>query len=105
MGNWYEVLAFLEKFHILKNIDFIEFLFQQKVKDRAHTREVTKNLKSQRKRRSVEPSLCYFLLIFKNKKTETLSFRFFIRYDRRYEASAACAVQQSLIAQADLMNQ
>ena len=41
MGNWYEVLAFLEKFHILKNIDFIEFLFQQKVKDRAHTREVT----------------------------------------------------------------
>ena len=26
-----------------------------------------------------------------------MNFRFFIRYDRRYEASAACAVQQSLI--------
>lgn len=41
-------------------------------------------------------------LLFKNKKTETMSFRFFIRYDRRYGASAACAVEQSLIAQAEL---
>ena len=31
-----------------------------------------------------------------------MSFRFFIRYDRRYGASAACAVEQSLIAQAEL---
>ena len=31
-----------------------------------------------------------------------MSFRFFIRYDRRYGASVACAVEQSLIAQAEL---
>ena len=31
-----------------------------------------------------------------------MSFRFFISYDRRYGASAAYAVQQSLIAQEDL---
>lgn len=55
--------------------------------------------------RSLVRTQSMLFLLFKNKKTETMSFRFFIRYDRRYEENTACAVQQSLIAQADLMNQ
>ena len=52
--------------------------------------------------RSLVRTQSMLFLLFKNKKTETMSFRFFIRYDRRYGASVACAVEQSLIAQAEL---